>query len=403
MKRKDAKKEKKNQATKDQVIILKDQLIIYDSIIKKLKYLTDKVYAFGYGGSYDVAKAYIDFYEDCMKKIKILLEEGKEIVNYSELDCSPEYDFFEENPHTAGKDVKSLLKTFKNHLNRYNAGQKKAPLLFKNSNKKYVDYKDCIIPNPDGLKLVYRDCPDKENELCLDIENRKELLKEYRENSILQLQELVEITSREYEYIKYFISAFYTAVAYPIIVNIHLVKGNGKFNLFGLIVFLIFLIFTILASYKIGGSFKHLEKDRFMFLRGLARQYLLLPFKPILLLMKIKPIKKSLEELSNKYSFFRRICKILEFIRAIQNHKDAIIKEEIQEINGKRVANKVVYTAKEMLCPKCLRSGIKSNLIGVSGKNGSYAVCELYSESHMFKIDSATLELEEIPYMDKKL
>ena len=72
-------------------------------------------------------------------------------------------------------------------------------------------------------------------------------------------------------------------------------------------------------------------------------------------------------------------------------------------MDGKKAAYKAVYTAKEMLCPKCLKSGIKSNLIGISGKNGSYAICELHSESHVFKVDPATLELEEIPYMDKKL
>ena len=78
----------------EQEIILKDQLIICYDIVKKLDFLANKIFAFGREGSCEAAKAYIDFYKNCIKKIEKLLEEGKESVSYSELDCSPTYDFF---------------------------------------------------------------------------------------------------------------------------------------------------------------------------------------------------------------------------------------------------------------------------------------------------------------------
>jgi len=225
-------------------------------------------------------------------------------------------------------------------------------------------------------------------------------LKEYRKNNILQLQELAMIPSKDYKYIEYFISLFWAVLILPF-----LRIDNGKLSFGNLLIFLFSVAVASIFSYKIGSTFRHLRKDKFMFFDNVARYYFLIPFKPFLFLMKVEFIKKALERLVNKFSFLNKVQRIGKFVYVIQSYEGVILVEEIgkSDANGKGEANKTIFKAQEMVCPKCQKAGVRSNLIGVSGKNGSYAVCELHSESHVFKVDPATLKLDEVAFIDKKL
>ncbi len=402
------KKDNGNGKKNDEVIVLKDQLIIYDSLIKKLEFLTHEMPVLGKPneGSYKAAEAYIAFYKKCIKKIEKLLNEGKENIDSSEINCSPTYKIFSKYLGESEYKTKYYAESFKGRLNTYNAGQKNAPYPIKKNKKEYVDYKGHLIPNSDGLKLAYKDCHDKNNnnQLCLDIENKEKILKEYQSDDTIQLQELASISDKDYKYLEYFISAFWGALIFPFM-SVNLVNGNGKLIFGNFLIFLLSVVVASIFSYKIGSTFKHLARDKFMFFDNLARYYFLIPFKPFFF-MKIEFVKNALEKLDNRFSFVNKVQRIEEFVYAIQSYEGVILTDEIEEpdINGKRVVNKTILKAQQMVCPKCQKAGITSNLIGLSGKNGSYAVCELHSESHIFKVDPATLELEEITtYRDKKL
>ncbi len=434
----------------------------YEKIVKLLKYLTLELETFGNTSRMDennirpkIAITYIKFYKNCIEKLKNgdLTEEDcdeKLSLDYFLRECKTEEykksiklkkeivdlkDKLKHSRDSEKSDIKEAkrknkekidnirvriirnLESFEKKLNEYVVGvfsslSKNQYTAYEDELKKETTY--VVVPRRVLEKsnyaldiLYFKDINDYLNKLYKEISNEKSNGKQFysKLESFVNTEKIVDLSDKDYKYLTYFISAFWGALIFPFM-SVNLVNGNGKLIFGNFIIFLLSVVVASIFSYKIGSTFKHLERDKFMFFDNLARYYFLIPFKPFLFLMKIEFVKNALEKLDNKFSFLNKVQRIEEFVYAIQSYEGVILMDEIESsgINGKRAVNKTILKAQQMVCPKCQKAGIASNLIGLSGKNGSYAVCELHSESHIFKVDPATLELEEITtYRDKKL
>ncbi len=240
------------------------------------------------------------------------------------------------------ENIRSLLRTFKNNLAKYNDGKIKASDRVKDRRMDQIDENGYLIPNPDGIKLTNKICPASKrgNENCLktvQIKRNVSLPKIFP----IEEKELLMLDEKNYNRYTFYISLLWSIIPVTITVATSYPPKN-------ILIILFFVIFIYIMVKYIGGDFKNLRDGNCM------------TFGKVAYWLFIKPL-----------SLFKK-----EF-RILAKYKRNLILYEDKDKN-KHISYFHAY---------CLSIDDKSDLHLINQKNGVIAVCEDAPKVHRFKFD----------------